>query len=118
MKDTEGIQLLQPLISCLQYFFVLTTTYKRKEADIGINLEMKSLNSITLLLAVYLSLEVVHGFQQPLSTLPTASSTQLSISNLFNNNSNAAPQLPNDVKDAVSKCRAAVQKGLENRLSR
>lgn len=28
------------------------------------------------------------------------------------------PQLPKDVKDAISKCRGAVQKGLENKISR
>ena len=30
----------------------------------------------------------------------------------------AESQLPKDVKDAISKCRGAVQKGLEDRLSR
>ena len=28
------------------------------------------------------------------------------------------PQLPSDVKDAISKCRGAVQNGLEDRISR
>jgi len=46
------------------------------------------------------------------------SSTQLRISNMFQSTSPSQPQLPKDVKDAVSSCRAAVQKGLEDRLSR
>lgn len=55
---------------------------------------------------------------QVTSTLKTSrSSTALNISNLFNKDS-STPQLPRDVKEAVSKCRAAVQSGLENRLSR
>lgn len=44
--------------------------------------------------------------------------TELYISNLFKNESDHKPQLPKDVKEAVSKCRQAVQKGLENKLSR
>jgi len=45
--------------------------------------------------------------------------SRLFISNIFkNNDSTSSPQLPKDVKDAVSKCREAVQKGLEGRLSR
>jgi len=44
-------------------------------------------------------------------------STNLQISNLFNNEP-SDPQLPADVKEAVSKCRAAVQKGLASKLSR
>ncbi len=37
---------------------------------------------------------------------------------MFQSTSPSQPQLPKDVKDAVSSCRAAVQKGLEDRLSR
>jgi hypothetical protein len=48
----------------------------------------------------------------------TRYSTNLQISNLFNNNAPSTPKLPADVKEAVSKCRAAVQKGLEHKLSR
>lgn len=44
--------------------------------------------------------------------------SRLYISNLFNNENDKTPQLPKDVKEAVSKCREAVQKGLENKLSR
>jgi hypothetical protein len=50
-----------------------------------------------------------------------ALSSRLFISNFFQSNSNeskTAPQLPKDVKDAVSKCRDGVQKGLEGRISR
>ena len=51
-------------------------------------------------------------------TRTSTSSTRLAISNLFNNDNTKAPQLPKDVKEAVSKCRESVQKGLENKLSR
>ena len=40
------------------------------------------------------------------------------ISNLMNIGGKAEPSLPKDVKEAVLKCRTAVQKGLEDRLSR
>ena len=43
---------------------------------------------------------------------------KLYISNLFRGDTDKTPQLPKDVKEAVSKCREAVQKGLENKLSR
>lgn len=49
--------------------------------------------------------------------LRTTSSLTM-ISNLINIGGKTEPSLPKDVKEAVSKCRAAVQKGLENRLSR
>ncbi len=56
------------------------------------------------------------------STITTTTTTGLyMISNLFKGNdvtSQQQQQLPKDVKEAVSKCRAAVQKGLENKLSR
>ena len=48
----------------------------------------------------------------------TTRSTRLYISNLFKNDNDTTPQLPRDVKEAVSKCREAVQKGLEKKLSR
>jgi hypothetical protein len=37
---------------------------------------------------------------------------------VFGGGDSNEPQLPKDVKDAISKCRGAVQKGLENRISR
>lgn len=41
------------------------------------------------------------------------------IGNIFGGgNDGNDPQLPKDVKDAISKCRGAVQKGLEDRISR
>lgn len=41
------------------------------------------------------------------------------IGNVFGGgNDSKDPQLPKDVKDAISKCRGAVQKGLEDRISR
>lgn len=51
---------------------------------------------------------------------PSSTSTRLRISNLLNNSSSSPqqPQLPKDVKDAVSKCKASVQVGLEKRISR
>ncbi|KAL7509385.1 hypothetical protein ACHAXN_006386 [Cyclotella atomus] len=45
-------------------------------------------------------------------------STRLSMINVFGKAETKEPQLPKDVKDAISKCRGAVQKGLEDRLSR
>lgn len=52
--------------------------------------------------------------------LPAAAttSTRLSMINVFGKADTKEPQLPKDVKDAISKCRGAVQKGLEDRLSR
>lgn len=55
------------------------------------------------------------NIQQPSTT---SSSTRLYISNLFKSDIDKTPQLPRDVKEAVSSFRAAVQKGLENKLSR
>ncbi len=49
---------------------------------------------------------------------PSSSPTKLYISNLFKGETDRTPQLPKDVKEAVSKCRQAVQKGLENKMSR
>ena len=81
----------------------------------------------SMLLAVLLFPFVSNAFQistlsSSTSTLASLStrqqSTKLNISNLFNNDNDKTPQLPRDVKEAVSKCREAVQKGLENRLSR
>ncbi|KAL9184611.1 hypothetical protein ACHAXT_012581 [Thalassiosira profunda] len=40
------------------------------------------------------------------------------IGNVFGGSDSKEPQLPKDVKDAISKCRGAVQKGLEGRISR
>ena len=40
------------------------------------------------------------------------------IGNIFTGSTEKDPQLPKDVKDAISKCRGAVQKGLEDRISR
>lgn len=59
-----------------------------------------------------------HAFMTPAQT--SVSSTRLHmIGNVFGGgNDNKDPQLPKDVKDAISKCRGAVQKGLENRISR
>jgi len=37
---------------------------------------------------------------------------------VFGGGGSSEPQLPSDVKDAISKCRGAVQKGLEDRISR
>mmetsp|Transcript_9366 Transcript_9366/g.10885 ORF Transcript_9366/g.10885 Transcript_9366/m.10885 type:complete len:369 (-) Transcript_9366:54-1160(-) len=50
-------------------------------------------------------------------SIKTQHVTKLHISNLFTNQP-SSPQLPKDVKEAVSKCRQAVQKGLEKKLSR
>ena len=65
----------------------------------------------------------VTAFQQTpykLKTPPAAqySSSRLSIGKVFGDNTTKEQQLPKDVKDAISKCRGAVQKALENRLSR
>ena len=40
------------------------------------------------------------------------------IGKVFGGGDSNEPQLPKDVKDAISKCRGAVQKGLEDRISR
>ena len=44
--------------------------------------------------------------------------THQMIGNVFGGGGSSEPQLPSDVKDAISKCRGAVQKGLEDRISR
>ena len=44
--------------------------------------------------------------------------THQMIGNVFAGGGSSEPQLPSDVKDAISKCRGAVQKGLEDRISR
>ena len=45
--------------------------------------------------------------------------THQMIGNVFGGGGGSSePQLPSDVKDAISKCRGAVQKGLEDRISR
>eukprot|EP00986_Skeletonema_menzelii_P012235 scaffold6677_cov155-Skeletonema_menzelii.AAC.4 len=69
------------------------------------------------------SMLAVTAFQQTpykLKTPPAAqySSSRLSIGKVFGDNTTKEQQLPKDVKDAISKCRGAVQKALENRLSR
>ena len=82
-------------------------------------LQLRSISLCSLFLNL-VQLPEVNSFQIISSTrtelnkrIPTA----IQISNLFNNEP-STPQLPKDVKDAVSKCRAAVQTGLEKRLSR
>lgn len=64
----------------------------------------------------------VTAFQQTphkIQTLPAhSSSSRLSIGKVFGDNTTKEQQLPKDVKDAISKCRGAVQNALENRLSR
>mmetsp|Transcript_20335 Transcript_20335/g.44184 ORF Transcript_20335/g.44184 Transcript_20335/m.44184 type:complete len:382 (-) Transcript_20335:102-1247(-) len=74
---------------------------------------------ITLLVAAALSIPS-HAFLTPTPTTPTTPSTRLQmIGNIFGGGSESKePQLPKDVKDAISKCRGAVQKGLEDRISR
>uniref|UniRef100_A0A7S3VH04 DUF1995 domain-containing protein n=1 Tax=Chaetoceros debilis TaxID=122233 RepID=A0A7S3VH04_9STRA len=71
---------------------------------------------------ILLSLLVISDAQSfQISRLASAprASTQLQISNIFQQSTGSSqPSLPKDVKEAVSQCRAAVQKGLENRLSR
>ena len=57
-----------------------------------------------------------HTFRIPSTAALT--STRLSMINVFGKAETKEPQLPKDVKDAISKCRGAVQKGLENRISR
>ena len=68
-----------------------------------------------------------HSFQIPVvATTPitaTTTSSRLSMINVFGQgkkaiNETKQPELPKDVKDAISKCRGAVQKGLEDRISR
>lgn len=76
---------------------------------------MKILPAVFLLLNLWIAPTEISSFNINPSTRKRA--TDLRISNIFNNDS-ATPQLPKDVKDAVSKCRASVQKGLEKRLSR
>ena len=44
--------------------------------------------------------------------------THQMIGSVFGGGGSSEPQLPSDVKDAISKCRGAVQKGLEDRISR
>jgi hypothetical protein len=56
------------------------------------------------------------AFQQLLHPT-TITSSRLSIGNVFGDQTKEE-QLPKDVKDAISKCRGAVQRALENRLSR
>ena len=58
-----------------------------------------------------------HAFHAPASVVPTTP-TQLHMINVFGKAETKEPQLPKDVKDAISKCRGAVQNALENRLSR
>jgi len=69
-----------------------------------------------------IGMAAVSAFQQSSFTLQTtsrASSSRLSIGKVFGgDNTTKEQQLPKDVKDAISKCRGAVQTALENRLSR
>eukprot|EP00804_Cyclotella_cryptica_P022614 CCRYP_009479-RA/>CCRYP_009479-RA protein AED:0.05 eAED:0.05 QI:162/1/0.5/1/1/1/2/0/367 len=78
--------------------------------------------TLALFLSATLSIiPVHHAFHTPTAvTLSSAStaSTRLSMINVFGGGELKEPQLPKDVKDAISKCRGAVQKGLENRISR
>ena len=76
----------------------------------------------SMLLASY----PAHAFQIPVvATTPitATASSRLSMINVFGQGKKATtetkqPELPKDVKDAISKCRGAVQKGLEDRISR
>jgi hypothetical protein len=72
--------------------------------------------SLLLLLATSLLGAVQSSFI--LQTPPPTSSSRLSIGKVFGGDKTTEEQLPKDVKDAISKCRGAVQKALENRLSR
>lgn len=65
---------------------------------------------------VLLAVLSADAFQSPMAST-THTSTRLSIS-VFGKSETKEPQLPKDVKDAISKCRGAVQKGLEDRISR
>ncbi len=76
-------------------------------------------------MAMAASMLAVTAFQQtPLPSRSqtantfTTSTTRLSIGKVFGDNTTKEQELPKDVKDAISKCRGAVQKALENRLSR
>ena len=64
----------------------------------------------------------VYAFQKPAllqARARTSSSSRLFIGNVFGvGDQTKEEQLPKDVKDAISKCRGAVQKALESRLSR
>jgi hypothetical protein len=88
---------------------------------------MHRTNPITPLLAAawttYALLSTIlpaHAFHSPTSAAAarTTSFTRLSMINVFGKAETKDPQLPKDVKDAISKCRGAVQKALEDRLSR
>ena len=63
-----------------------------------------------------------HAFNIPAATktTPITTSSRVSMINVFGQGKAEIkqPELPKDVKDAISKCRGAVQKGLENRISR
>ncbi|KAL7550631.1 hypothetical protein ACHAWF_013850 [Thalassiosira exigua] len=59
-----------------------------------------------------------HGFLEPTSTSLRRTVIPHMIGNIFTGSTEKDSQLPKDVKDAISKCRGAVQKGLEDRISR
>lgn len=69
--------------------------------------------------AMLLSTTFTDAFLAPTPFSPSQrATTSLHIGNVFGGGDSNEPQLPKDVKDAISKCRGAVQKGLENRISR
>lgn len=63
-----------------------------------------------------------HAFTTPtsISPIPSTATRRHMIGNVFGGGGGDVkdPQLPKDVKDAISKCRGAVQKGLEDQISR
>ena len=91
---------------------------------------MPSFSAASVALAALLQLLVLqssHGFSslhdaRPIATRPKASTTHApsttSLGMIFDGGKNSDPTLPKDVKDAISRCRAAVQTALEQRLSR
>ena len=87
---------------------------------------MMSTTVAWLMTSMLLASHPAHAFQIPVvATAPitaTTTSSRLSMINVFGQGKKATetkqPELPKDVKDAISKCRGAVQKGLEDRISR
>lgn len=75
-----------------------------------------------LLVLLLLVSDPAYAFNIPAATktTPITTSSRLSMINVFGQGKAETKQseLPKDVKDAISKCRGAVQKGLENRISR
>ena len=80
----------------------------------------RNLNLLKIILISLSASLTVSAFQQQFSGIPKTIAkpkTHLSIGKVFGD-STQEQQLPKDVKDAISKCRGAVQKSLENRMSR